>query len=912
MDEIFIGRQSELASILRILENCARGEGGAVLVEGQAGTSKTMLLDVVRVEAKRHPVLNKADFVQVKCLESIGPQNAYAPFIEALEELLSPNRHSKSKNAWNILQKAAPDLLQMIPVVGKSLSSLTTTFQNRRKTLLDADSLNYAGLSNRIISQYITTISTIAQQYTPLVLIIEDAQWLDEASAQLLLRLVQRAEERPLVTIVTRRTDYSASNQMRLKVLDDLQDTNQLQTILLKNWTLSEVSSYLTAKLMGLPPENMADWLMYLCNGNPYFVTQYVELLVKNEALVQEGTQYVLKGTIRQVEGQWIVSGALEQLGVPKNIGKLLQQRINRLQPEERRLLELGAVQGDYFTSSVVAELAGLEQSAVWLRLRNVRDQHGMIQSESGTEHLLRKTEVYMFEHHLLRQAYYDGLGEWECIDTHVRIAQILEKEIANRESPPRKLLLELAYHYDRSHEYLPAARYFYQAAQSSFQVGAFIDAVELCGQALKNMQQISGDQLENDRLRTEIIGLYLFASDVWWSAKPRLHNELPLEGLVDQAQRAAERVNDPHLLSQVLFFRGRINIAMYNLDAGLAAMEEALELARKHQDYAVQFTILPYFGNSLAVRDLRAAMDILYEAYRLYDDKLSHTDAQSPTITRHLYTLKGFIGVGEFDLGNYEEAIVWLEQSITGLRSLGMLYDVPRMCGYLGQVYTALGLFEHAERVLEDPQAALTEVANPWLAYNQALLGKLYLEWDNLDAAHAPLTAGWLAILASGRISLMPIVRNLYAEMLMHPKYRGRDLAQAWLLLTATINESYESGFINARIRALSLRSRISLERGQTSDALLQALADSTKAITLLEDLGQVAIIRIEEVLFTHYQILESLGRAEAKDYLHRAHKAWQQKAQSIKTNEYLGCFTDRVLLNRQILAALADRLQD
>lgn len=215
------------------------------------------------------------------------------------------------------------------------------------------------------------------------------------------------------------------------------------------------------------------------------------------------------------------------------------------------------------------------------------------------------------------------------------------------------------------------------------------------------------------------------------------------------------------------------------------------------------------------------------------------------------------------------------------------------------------MGLFEQAEAVLQEALALREdgEESSAVSGNNLALLGKLYLEWQRIPDAIEPLLAGWKITQAAWQVSVVPIVRNYYVELLMHPEYKGRDLAESDRLLRTTLAEIQVSGFHRSAIAALSIRSRLALMQ----DQIEAALDDSTQAVTYLERIGTMPALRTEEVLYYHYCVLQRAGRAiEALDYLKRAHTVLQKKAETISNQEYRRSFLERVPVSRAILSAL------
>jgi len=226
-------------------------------------------------------------------------------------------------------------------------------------------------------------------------------------------------------------------------------------------------------------------------------------------------------------------------------------------------------------------------------------------------------------------------------------------------------------------------------------------------------------------------------------------------------------------------------------------------------------------------------------------------------------------------------------------------------MLNYLGQLYTGIGRFEEAEKVFQEAIDVYKkeEDANAWRGYNLALLGKLYMEWGRIDDAVKPLLKGWEETQSTWNTDLVPLVRNYYAELLMHPANKARNLETAKQLLNTTWEETQISGYHRSAIAALSLQSSLALMQ----NSIDTAVDYSTQAVEYLQRVGgTMPALRTEEVLFQHFQALQANKREqEALDYLAQAHTIVQQKAATIQNPDHQRAFMERVPVSKAILAA-------
>src|SRR2546422_1237135 len=901
----FVGREVELDRLFYLLNRARSGKGGTLLVEATVGMGKTRLLRALEERCRQNPEFEKAEFVYAACDQSSGTGNAYQPCVEILATLAKSDRKAKGKAILEFIKEIGPDWLDAIPFGRFVMAGVKTGAY-----FLRSDDDKHAGKSKILAVQYVNTIAKIASEHALLALIFTDAQWMDDASCQLLLRLARVAPQNRLMLIVTYRPEESEENlalhRMKTEMLkDDLADV-----ITLSGWDEDEIRRYIEGEFGEILHPRLAEWLKELCNGEPLFVTHFLKLLEEREIIHQSEGRYVLDGEISYVSGEWKLGGALETQEIPVSTRELLDQRIRALEKEERRILEVGAVQGPRFESTVLAELVKKAEDDLLYLLRGVKEQHRIISVYAGDEDSQSEAAVYAFEPSLLQRAFYDKLDPREQTIYHRRIAAILELVLKGELKPRRRLVLEVARHHALGGNHLPAARYYYQAAQTSYYDGAFLETSDLCQRALEKVRKLPEGVPDHDRLRAEVTLLLLLASELRWRGRPELQGKLQLVSLADEAEAAAARTGDLAPIAQAKPLKGKTFIFTNNLDRAVEVMKQALEVAREAKDYLAEFVIMSDLGHQMVGAratvgaDFSSGLALQYQAHELFEKHLiTQTGPNSDDLNRLLFRLEGTIGVGEFDRANFEDAMTWLTRSVDGLRQLKRHHELSWVLNFLGQVYTAIGLFENAEKAIGDAIGLYKDEKESIAvrAYNLAQLGKLYLEWNRVEKAEKPLLEGWKETQATWMVAVAPLVRTHYAELLMHSNYRSRDISEAERQLVAVIEETEQTGFARSKITALSLLSRLDLMK----EDIESALDHSTRAVDALHRMGTMPALREEEVLFNQYLALTAAGQREAPRFLDEAYTVLQRKAKSIKNEENRRAFTERVPVSRAIISA-------
>ena len=903
-----IGRQVELETAYGVLKQAVDGKGRFVLVEGGVGMGQSVFLDALQAGASQIKELQNTQFALASCYSKTGTQTAYQPFIEIIEELYRTSRSTKKKTKkfLSIINEVGPDWLKIVPVFGDALSAGLKTAVRIGEHLLGADDDASANLSNALAAQYVDMILKIASQYEGLCLIIKGAQWIDEVSCNLLLRLSDHLSDQPLIVILSYRPGSIKRSDPFFEVLHEIKMKRQALVIKMKGFSEAEIDQYTQARFGNSLHPNLACWIYQLCRGRPLFVTQYFHLLEQSNIIQRSNDTFRLNGQINKIGSRCTPDGVLADLPVPANVEEVIKQRIRRLNDEEQHLLEIGAVQGEHFISDVLAELVKKDEINILKQMRRVVDREKVVHYYSGQNWIKAKSQSYAFEHMLTHQAFYERMSPAERAFYHEKIAAFLKSLLKDRRYLTRKLLIELARHYDLGARPFEAAKYYYFAARAIFGTGAYGETIELCRKGLENARQLDGKKSIYDKLRVKLILLLLRASEMRWRGKPELQGRLPLDKLIDEAEKAASRTRDKSLSTQITFIKGVTYVSTRSLPEALSVLKQALISARATKDTILEFSVLSFLGHQTASKKLEEGLNLQYQALELYNERLEGTTRAKKKrgLLRSYLILHAYIGVGEFDRGNYGVAEQKLKKCISGFRQLRLMERLVEPLNYISQLYIATGQFSRAEGLLKRSITILRNEPgnNPWRAYNRALLGKLYLEWQHVTEAVEPLLEGWKETQATGNMWLVALVKNYYTELLMHPDYAGRDLGEAEKLLSETIRETESSGFHRSGIWAASQMGQLQLLKQNTS----RAVEYSIGAVQFLEKIGHMPALRAEEIYYNHYRVLKAAGQNErAWHYCLAAYKLLRQKEASTQKASYKKSLLIDVPLSRAIVSA-------
>lgn len=426
-EPVLVGRQRELESLWNQFEESTTGRLRVALVAGDPGIGKTRLLREVaqRTEQAGAMVLRGG----ASEAEGMPP---YLPFLEALGQHIRTATPDELREQTGVLASVLATIFPELPMrLGSLPSSYALPPEQARLRLYEAVGVFLAAIAAR----------------RPLLLLLDDLQWADTATLDLLSHLAQHQATSRLCIVGAYRSDALASHPALERSILDLTRSRQLTTLTLPPLTEADVAELLTAQLRVPPHPTLSQALWKQSEGNPFF--------------------------LEEVFGGWLEAGALTVTPaharmntsfpehLPASISSLIHQRLSRLPQEVLETLRTAAILGRTFASSFLAEVLGQDEELVEERLFTAV-QTGILRSTGGEE--------YTFSHDTLRASLYSEATAARRRRVHGFIGRALEAHL-DQENPQQ--LAQLAFHFAHSGDRARGATYSRLAAAQAVRVAA-------------------------------------------------------------------------------------------------------------------------------------------------------------------------------------------------------------------------------------------------------------------------------------------------------------------------------------------------------------------------------------------------------------------------------------------------------
>ncbi|MGV9365774.1 helix-turn-helix transcriptional regulator [Amycolatopsis sp. NPDC003731] len=361
----FFGRVAELRQLGDLLAAAAQGRPSAVVLDGEAGSGKTRLLQ----EFARTAQASGAFVLSGGCLELAGDGIPYGPLTEALRHLVrtrgEPRARELAGPAWS------------------ELADLISDF-----TTGPGPTPGY-GAQTRVFGAVARLLDHLGDRQ-PLVLVFEDVHWADTATLDLIAYLVLTQTDERLMLVCSYRSGLRTGHPLRVR-LTEPEFVRRTRRLTLPPFSRPELRSFVAA-LTGedVSPER-ADEYFALSEGNPYFTEQLV---------AESGA-----GSTR----------------IPPSLDDLMRERLARLRPEASELTKVAAVAGRRVGDALLARVAEFEERTLDAALTECLGQRVLIED--------RDDGSYRFQHALLREAAYAMVLTRERKRLHAQFAEALAAE---------------------------------------------------------------------------------------------------------------------------------------------------------------------------------------------------------------------------------------------------------------------------------------------------------------------------------------------------------------------------------------------------------------------------------------------------------------------------------------------------
>ncbi len=519
----FVGREAEMDRLLGALEHAAASHRHVAFVTGEAGIGKTALCEAfLRVAATRHAM--RATWAQ--CMRLSGPSEPYYPLLDLITRLA---RSTEDELVTATLARHAPSWLPHLPAISDDVPRAFTAG-------------THVATAARMLREIVTALETLAED-TPLVLWIEDLQWADPATIDVLASLGQRRDPAKLLLLATiRSSDSGAASATLRRTQVDLLARPQTMELRLQPLSRQEVTRYLDGQLGEEVSRQSSSVLYHLTSGNPLFLVTAIEHLVRKGYFADSGEGWRLE-----------VSPDALEAAIPASLVGTVARELEELAPDERQAIDAAGVVGVEFSLWLAAHAANMDELALepvlemLARRRTFIVREGVVELANGVF-----SPLYRFTHGLYQEIVIDHVQPAARAAAHARAGLAMERVFTGRE---HEAAADLACHFHGAGDHLRAARYLRIAAGNALRRYAPREAGALLHGAVTHAAHLAPDE----RARVEI-PLMLELGEAQLAAG---ETDLAIQTLSRLERRAAdERRHDDRLRALLALAEAHVGIS--------------------------------------------------------------------------------------------------------------------------------------------------------------------------------------------------------------------------------------------------------------------------------------------------------------------------------------------------------------
>jgi class 3 adenylate cyclase/tetratricopeptide (TPR) repeat protein len=680
----FVGRTNSMAALKGSLEKAESGEGQVVGLVGEAGVGKSRLL----FELKKELPKDRYTYLEGRCLH-FGGSMAYLPILDILRLYFEIREGDREF----IIKKK---MTEKIVDLDEKLHGYLPCFQELLSLKVDEEEyLKLEPMQKRErIFEAIRDLLIRESQERPLVLAIEDLHWIDKTSEEFLDYLIGWISNSPFLLILLYRPEYthpwgskSYYNRIGLNQLTTKSSVELVQAILEGGEVVPEIRELILSRT----------------GGNPLFMEEFTRSLLEN-------------GTIQKEDHQYVLSTKASEIRVPDTIQGIIAARMDRLEDNLKRTMQVAAVIGRDFAFRILQSVTGMseELKSYLLNLQGL---------EFIYEKRLFPELEYIFKHALTQEVAYNSLLLKRRKDIHQEIGEAIEKIYPERLEEFYEML---AYHYSKGGDSEKAYSYLRLSGDKATRSHSLWEAFHFYREAIDLLKQLPKTN-ENKKEQIEV----------------RLSLSNPMH-LLDYPEDSVEILQEGEKLSKesgdersLLILRSKLGSYYANHGDPLSAVkytENSFHEAKKTQDIElIAPTACELCNAYLYASEFSKLIDVAYKVLSLLEKSQRERDFFG---TRYnVYSgLCALSVIAAGWLGEFQEGEVLYKKGLHFALDVHSLYALGLLELGHGQCLSLLGdgekAAEHSQKCVnyyEEAQAVLgLGLAWAQVGYGYYLLGDL------------------------------------------------------------------------------------------------------------------------------------------------------------------------------------------
>ena len=418
--EKLYGRKAEISTLLAAFERVSEGNTEMMLVAGFSGIGKTALVN----EVHKPIVRQRGYFIKGK-FDQFKRDIPFSALVQAFQTLMrqlltesTDQVHTWKSKILAALGENAQVIIDMIPELEQIMG--------KQPPVPELEGSAAQNRFNLLLQKFINVFTTVEH---PLVIFVDDLQWIDSASLKLIELLMGQTDSHYLLLMGAYRDNEVSAAHPLILTLNEIRKTG----VLVNQITLGPFDqpdlNHLIADTLSCPPKNalpLTKWVMQKTQGNPFFTNQFLKFLHEEKLIAFDFDCGYWQCDIAQVK----------LLAISDDVVEFMALQLQKLPTKTQNVLKLAACIGNQFdlaTLAIVFEKSQADTAAdLWKSLQEgliipINDIYKFFQEVEETKIAEELTVPYKFLHDRVQQAAYSLIPEEQKSATHLKIGQLLK-----------------------------------------------------------------------------------------------------------------------------------------------------------------------------------------------------------------------------------------------------------------------------------------------------------------------------------------------------------------------------------------------------------------------------------------------------------------------------------------------------
>jgi len=718
----FMGRQKELKILKEALKKSYQTKGQIIEISGELGIGKSRLI----LELTEESLAKEFNILSTNC-SSWEESKPYAPLKEIFTKIFGLKYDDDSKEIEKKIKSKIKKIDSSLLFASSYFSRLLSSKIKSLEEIME-QSKEESNLFTRVIKKLLFSYSS----QKPLIIIVEDVQWIDNASAEFLIQYSREINKYPLMLICSfrepleRKLHIDGAKRIKLTPLKNT-ESDKLIRFFIKEKTIFNL---------------MKDKIISTANGNPLFIEEIVRGIEERKLSADKGKQ----GNYTEM---------FSDFQIPDTVQSIARARIDLLPVGLKEMLYQASVLGRFIEINLLQKITSMEVTVLLEIMKKLQKHEFVKEVEARTQ----SQGYFVFTHSLIQEIAYNSLLFKTRRSLHSKIGVAMEEMYLSKVD---EKVEELAYHFKNSNDKEKAVLYLNQAGDKAQSLYAFSNAMNYYQDGIRIMELTEPGKEQLIQL-AEIYNKLAFSQS---TVGKRKEAEIRLNKALKYCRKVKDRDNESLTLmnmGNLYGGMGKWGKAIKYLQSSLLITEKIINLKRKSRiikSIGLAYLLKgkteeghKYLKDSLKIcKEIKA--EVLYamvlnnmgiyfdmvgdwkKAINYYKKGLTIYEKYKNVI--QISNIMGNLGFAHSSLNESEKAIYYFKESIKTADKIGDVYSKGINYIHLGEEYLRKDEFKEVKYYISDAEKIFNELNDKLgLADIYKLKAKLYKKlkkWEDSE----------------------------------------------------------------------------------------------------------------------------------------------------------------------------------